>query len=144
MRSALVNVISPGVSRNTEQALAQGKKRRKRVQKQLGECMTEDEAMKRLRVEEEERKNKKTKTSNVTKTGKKTKGQPSKCSKKLYSHRARNESSYESSSLEDLPELNCSTNQGETATEGLTADKEEEEPLKPVKGHGSVSDGRKG
>ena len=58
LRTALINVLSPPVSKATSTALANNKAPRKRIQKPYGECLTEDSAMKRLREEMEAHKNK--------------------------------------------------------------------------------------
>lgn len=61
LRRAIVDAISPGESTGTQQAIAQSRKRRARVQKSFGECITEAESMTRLKEAEEKRKSKKSK-----------------------------------------------------------------------------------
>ena len=55
LRSAVVATLKPNPSKSTLKALEQGRKGRKRVQKKIWECLTKEESLKRLKLEEEER-----------------------------------------------------------------------------------------
>jgi hypothetical protein len=69
LRKALVTALGPNQSKMTKQALAQQREKRKRVQKVEGECLTDDQAIQRLKKEDEERLQKK-KTKAQKKSGK--------------------------------------------------------------------------
>lgn len=71
MRTAFIQVLSPVESSATTSALLAGKRQRRRVQLKVGECLTEPEALQRLKEEEEERERKK-----MQKKGKATPGLP--------------------------------------------------------------------
>ena len=49
------------MSEMTTKAMAMGKRNRKRIQRKMGKCITEDVAIERLRIEETERKEKRQK-----------------------------------------------------------------------------------
>ena len=51
LRSAIVIVLKPNPSTVTKAALDQKRKKRKRVQRKKGECLTEDVAIARLQAE---------------------------------------------------------------------------------------------
>ena len=87
LRNAVVATLKPNPSKSTLKALQQGRKGRKRIQKAIGECLTEEESMKRLKLEEEERAKKAAEkkvkkdvlaTPRVKKIGKKAKAAPKK------------------------------------------------------------------
>ena len=59
LRKAIVETLRPNPSTRTKNALKQGRAKRKRIQKEAGECMTEDLCIQRLKHEEEERDKKK-------------------------------------------------------------------------------------
>ena len=59
LRQAIINAIAPSPSAETELALKNSKRKRKRVQASHGEVLTTEQVAKRLRLEAEERKNKK-------------------------------------------------------------------------------------
>ena len=70
LRKALISAISPPQSKLTENALINAKKPRRRVQKDIGECLTEEQTMERLKEEEERRQLKKKCKAGQAKRGK--------------------------------------------------------------------------
>ena len=64
LRSAIVTVLKPNPSTVTKAALDQKRKKRKRIQRKEGECLT----IARLQAEEDERKKKKLKKNEIMKT----------------------------------------------------------------------------
>ena len=58
MRLAIVEAIKPEPSTSTKECEINAKKGRKRVQLNFGECLTEPEALSRLKQEEEDREKK--------------------------------------------------------------------------------------
>lgn len=111
MRTAIVELLSPAESASTTAAILAGKRTRKRVQIKTGESLTEPGALERLRIEQEEREEKKR-----LKKGKATAGQAVKGSGQVVKKKKKvankkltfvDDSSDEESSADEFPTMPC-------------------------------------